>query len=321
MTALSNGYSAVEIVFFQAYELQQLIDGNNVAVEERHLQVLIETKDANGKLVTLSAEQLSDLEWVDVESGKVFSRCKKVDIDPGNKRTIDISLQQNLVSFVVERNDKPITLRARLELNGRVHETEGVTLGAPSAVMKADEHPLDKVKWLSGSTTVSSDTVFTISLKEGVNVYSWVRWPGYGYANSPVKVFNLSLSSKKKILSVTTIPGGDSLFHVGERIHQSGIWAHCWWFHNFATAREFDYGRLKGHVGGESITFSYIGGFKPAWEGSPTGPEKFFFVTVDESDDRHETVLSVTNATYVFRKATGSESVYYSNFIEKKGSA
>ena len=320
MTALSN--SVVEIVSFQAYELHQVIYGNDMASEKRYLQVLIEAKDTEGRLVTLSAEQLSHLEWIDVKSGKVLSRCERVEIDLGDKRAVDNAPQQSLVTFLFEENYKTaITLKACLELDGVLHDTNEVALGAPKAAMGIDKSQIRGPHWLSGLTTVPSNTPFTISLKQGKNEISYA---GEGLSewivNSQVSVFNLSLSSKKKILSVTTIPSGDNLFHVGSSLEASRVWRHCWWFHRFAPTREFDYVNLKGDVGGKHITFSYIGVFYSSGV-SPTGPEKFYFVTIDESSNRYETVLVVTNETYVFRNSTPSESKYYSGLIERKGSA
>lgn len=313
MTTVTDTRPEVEIVFFQAYELQRVINSSDQPVENRYLQVLIETKGIN---VALSAEQLSHLEWVEVESGRVCSLCKRVDEPPVNRAADDES-QQNLVTFVVEGdNKKSITLKARLELDGTLHETNGVTLYGACAAMEISDSPIDKAKWLDGSTTVPSDTAFTISLKKGINTYRWPNWPGYAYANSSVSVFSLSLGNKK-IKSVTTVPKGDNLFHLGERIRDAA-WSHCWWFHDFAAAREFDYGTLKGNVGGESIMFSYMGGFTQYEAFAPTGPEKFYFVAIDESGGRHDTVLSVTNATYVFRKATRTERDHYSPLLEKK---
>ncbi|TFF41698.1 hypothetical protein [Pseudomonas sp. RIT623] len=321
MTALSNSNSAVEVVSFQAYELQQVIDGNDMASEKRYLQVLIETKDTKGRLVTLSAEQLSHLEWIDVKSGKVLSRCERVEIDLGDKRAVDNAPQQSLVTFLFEENYKTaITLKACLELDGALHDTNEVALGAPKAAMGIDKSQIRGPHWLPGLTTVPSNTPFTISLKRGKNEISYSEGLSEWIYNSQVSVFNLSLSSKKKIRSVTTIPSGDNLFHVGSSLEGSRVWSHCWWFHSFAPVREFDYVKLKGDVGGEHLTFSYIGGFYSSGV-QPTGPEKFYFVTIDESYNRHETVLVVTNETYVFRNSTPSESKYYSGLIKRKGSA
>ena len=314
MTAPSN--SVVEIVSFKAYELHQVIDGNDMASEKRYLQVLIEAKDTEGRLVGLSAEQLRHLEWVDVKSGEVFPRCRceRVEIDSGDKRTDDNAPKQSLVTFLFEGSyEKEIKLEARLELDGKVNNTNEVALGAIERSLKTG------ARWLPGSTILSSSTVFSINLKKGINAYNWPDYPGYAWGNSPVSVFNLSLKSKKKILSVTTIPNGDSLFHVGGRV-KAGVWGNCWWFHRFAAVRDFDFGFLVGDVGGDSITFSHMGAFNKS-EVSPTGPEKFYFVTIDELSNRHETVLSVTNETYVFRDATPSESQYYSDLIARKGSA
>ena len=319
MTTLSNGNSAVEIVSFQAYELQQFNDGNDMASEKRYLQVLIETKDANDEFITLSIEQLSGLEWVDAESGEVFPFYERVDSDPGENRTIDNAPQQNSMTFVFEGYYKrAIVLKARLELNGRLIETNEVALGSPGAAVNIQD-----TQWLPGTTTVSSDTPFTISLKKGTGYVDWSVGKLYKYGYPSISVFNLSLKSKKEIRSVTTIPRGDYLFHVGKSVDSTNVRDYCWWFHHFAPARPFDYGYLDGSVGGEAITFSYIRRFKTTLGAgeSATGPEKFYFVTIDESHNRHETVLSVTNETYVFRNSTRSESQYYSGLIARKGSA